>query len=212
VLIEQAQRLADVPGYEAIDAGDTDQLGGKVHIVNQLTLDGSLEELRRLGVTISRDAVTGWNRFDMADGKPWLRIVTAGILPRTATVADLLAYLPTGREFVSAVLSPGPDDTLQVELRGLLSDYDSYRDHQLPLLYAMTAAGECGGTGRLSFGGWTKECFVELFVDVDGAHTTIDDPEQQDIDDDAWQERLGGHETTLAMFRAWQAATPTSSG
>jgi hypothetical protein len=48
-------------------------------------------------------------------------------------------------------------------------------------------------------------------VDVDGDHTTISEPDPQNVDEDDWEVRLGGQELTSAAHEAWQIAHGAAS-
>lgn len=207
VLLDQERRLETVRGYDSLDMGDHDLLGGVIQVRGQHTLDGGLQYLRHVGLEVSAGDVTQ-SEVTEVDGEPWLRIVTGGALPRDATVGQLLDLLVAGDEFVELTATPdtapaGPAVT--VVLRGVLDGYDAFREHRLPLLYAAAAAGALGGTGRLSFIGDTDDEFVALLIDIDGPATSIAEPDPQNLTEEDWQDRLGDFDLTAARHAAWLA-------
>jgi hypothetical protein len=211
-LLAQEDRLAGVYGYDAIDMGDDDLLGSLTTVEKQTTLEGTLAYLHEIGFPVTPSRISHWEAIE-SEGEPAIRFVEAGPLPRDATVADLLGYLSeasaAGREFIEIqTISEGSE----IELRGMLSSYEAYRDHRLPLLYAAAAAGALGGHGQLSFGGESDGEFVVLFVDVDGDHTTISEPDPQDVYEDDWEVRLGGYELTSTLYEAWQIVHGVATG
>lgn len=202
MLRAQHERLRGVEGFAAIDMGDGDLLGCSVTVRGKATFEEALAAVRSI---VDASKIERWSRV-VDEGMDAICIEEAGPLRRDADVADLLAYLrratDEGTEFVDVAAAEGG-----VTLRGFLSSYDEYRHQRMPMVYAIAAAGAQGGGGRLTFLGESEGEFVSLFVDVDGDAITIAEPDPQNLDEDDWNERLGGVEALGREYVAWGKKT-----
>lgn len=195
----QHERLRAVEGFAAIDMGDGDLLGCSVTVRGKATFEEALAAVRSI---VDAAKIERWSRV-VDEGMEAILIEEAGPLRRDADVAELLAYLrraaDEGTEFVAVAATEGG-----ATLRGFLSSYDEYRNHRMPLVYGIAAAAALGGGGRLTLLGESQGEFVSLFVDVDGDALTIAEPDPQNLDEEDWDERLGGVAALGREYVAWE--------
>ncbi|WP_030756607.1 MULTISPECIES: hypothetical protein [unclassified Streptomyces] len=132
-------------------------------------------------------------------------------LPRNATVGDLLAHvrseLANERGFVEILTNSADADAdagAVVAMHGFLPDYDSYRDHRLPMIYAGAAASRLGGEGTVSFLGPADGEYVVTFADFADSVIRISEPDPQDLRERELTERFGGIAVD-DVYRAWKA-------
>lgn len=199
MLRAQHERLRGVKGFDKIDMGDDDLLGCEVTVRGKTSFEEALAVVRSL---VDPARIERWSRV-VDEGMDAIRMEEAGPLRRDADVAELLAYLrrstEEGTEFVEVQGDEG-----KITLRGFLSSYDEYRNHRMPLVYALAAAGAVGGSGRLTFLGESEGEFVTLFVDVGAGAIQIAEPDPQNLDEEDWEERLGGMEALGQAYEAWR--------
>jgi hypothetical protein len=189
-LLAQADLLRRTPGFDALDMGDEDLLGGEMTISKVQTLDEAIAHLHGIGFPVDPETIVETRACTM-DGEPAIWFAQAGALPRTATVGDLLDHLR----------SPGIEDgTVEfrahtgaaVLVHGLLPTYDAYREYRLPLIYAGAAAGTLGAAGTVSFLGESEGEFVATFADCADTLIKIAEPDPQNLVEAELAERFGG--------------------
>ncbi|MER7825716.1 hypothetical protein ABTX85_24515 [Streptomyces sp. NPDC096097] len=156
------------------------------------------------------EPVPGFDGIDMGDDD--LLGEEPRTLPRNATVGDLLAHmqseLANERGFVE-ILQNGADADADadagavVAMHGFLPDYDSYRDHRLPMIYAGAAASRLGGEGSVSFLGPAEGEWVVTFADFTDSAVRISEPDLQDLGERELTERFGGIAVD-DVYRAWR--------
>jgi hypothetical protein len=202
-LSPERARLRGTKGFDALDMGDEDLLGWEMTVAGAKTLDEALSIAR--GFVAKKD-VARWAHFVDEQGRDAVRVEQDGPLPRSATNADLLALLARlardGEQFLEVDVRR---DAGQVAVRGVLSDYDTYRAHRLPWLYAVSSAVCAGGTGSLTLLGESEGEFVATFADAGAGASalTIQEVDPQNLTEEDWEERLGGVEALQQAFAAW---------
>jgi hypothetical protein len=168
------------------------------------TLEDALSYLDAVGFPVERGRIIEW-QSTVEDGKPAVRLVQAGTLPRSATVGDLLAHLQSpGIEhgLVEGLTSDAA--AAAVVIHGFLPDYDAYREYRLPMIYAGVAASQLGAEGTVSFVGPTPGDYVVTFADFHDATIAISEPDPQDLTEEGLVERFGGIDFE-AYYRSWTA-------
>src|SRR5215831_13735890 len=85
VLLAQREYLESAPGFDGVDMGDDDLLGGEITVTEVSTLDEALTYLDAVGLRVDRKRIVEWQRT-VRDEEPAVRFVLAGPLPRSATV------------------------------------------------------------------------------------------------------------------------------
>lgn len=202
-LLAQWEHLKEAPGFNGIDMGDDDLLGGEITVGKQTELDGAIAYLHEIGFPLSKETrIAEWRRT-VSEGDPAVWFATAGTLPRSATVGDLLAHLRSPGIDGGLVEFPAAEDTTVV-IHGFLPDYDAYREYRLPMIYAASAAGQLGGRGTVSFLGPSDGEYVVTFADVNGTSVEISEPDPQDLIEDELTERFGGTDLD-SLYDTWKS-------
>jgi hypothetical protein len=198
VLAEQLDKLREVEGFDGLDMGDDDLLGGEITVKGQTTKEGALEFLEQSGLDADSDAEIEATATEI-DGEPAITLFSKGPLARDASVADLLAYLTAAADEATEVIREGGI----VVARGFLSDYDAYRSYRLPIVYSVGAARDHGAAGRVTFFGESDGEFVATLVDSDGTDIEIREPDPQNMTEDDWNDRLPDLEAIDALASGW---------
>jgi hypothetical protein len=203
VLLAQWEYLEAAPGFDGIDMGDDDLLGGEITVTEVSTLDEALTYLDAVGLRLDRKRIVEWQRT-VREGEPAVSFVLAGPLPRSTTVGDLLIHLQQpGIEHGYVEQLTG--DPAAVMIHGFLPDYDAYRDYRLPMIYAGMAASRLGAEGTVSFLGPTDDGdYVTTFADFQESTGVINEPDPQDLVEEELMECFCGIDFE-AVYRAWQA-------
>jgi hypothetical protein len=202
-LAPQRARLLRTKGFAALDMGDEDLLGWEMTVEGARTLDEALSIARGF---VEKKDVARWAHFVNDAGKDAVRVEQDGPLAREATAADLLALLARTARDGDLFLEVDVDrDAGTASVRGVLPEYDTYRIHRLPWLYALAGAAEVGGRGSLTFLGEAEGEFVATLADLDGTRLSLREEDPQNLTEDDWNERLGDLEEA---HRAWTKAKP----
>ncbi|MFJ9968461.1 hypothetical protein [Streptomyces avermitilis] len=201
-LLVQRDHLEATPGFDAINMGDDDLLGGEITVRQQTELDAAIAYLHQVGFPVDKSRIVEWKRT-VSDGEPAVWFAEAGTLPRSAKVSDLLAHLQSPGIAGGLVESPTTGDTAVV-IHGFLPDYDTYREYRLPMIYAGSAASQLGGRGTVSFLGPSDGEYVVTFADFDGASIEIFEPDPQDLIDEELSERFDSMDWE-GLYHAWKA-------
>ena len=199
-LLAQGDLLRRTPGFEALDMGDDDLLGGEMTVSEVQTLDEAIAYLHRVGLPVDPGTIVE-TRTCAVEGKPAVWLAQAGTLPRTATVGDLLDHLrsPGIEDGTVEFLAHTGDAAI---VHGLLPTYDAYREYRLPLIYAGAAAGILGAAGTVSFLGESEGEFVATFADYADTVIKLMEPDPQNLVEAELVERFGGIDVDEAL-RAW---------
>ncbi len=203
-LLPEYQRLRGAEGFAWLDKGDEDLLGWEMTVEGATTLDEALSIARGF---IEKRHVARWEHFVNEKGADVVRVQQDGPLSRQATCADLLVLLARlARDGAVFSETDVQRDAGKIEVRGVV-DYDGYRTHRLPWLYALSCAVQVGGQGSLTFLGEDEGEFVATFADATGDSVAIREVDPQDLTEDDWEARIGSIATLEETHAAWRAGT-----
>jgi hypothetical protein len=203
-LLPEYQRLRGADGFAWLDMGDEDLLGWEMTVEGATTLDEALAIAQGF---IEKRQVARWEHFVNEKGADAVRVQQDGPLSRQATCADLLALLARmARDGVLFTETEAQRDAGKIEVRGVV-DYDGYRTHRLPWLYALSCAVRAGGQGSLTFLGEDEGEFVTTFADAPGDSVAIREVDPQNLTEDDWEARIGGIATLEEAHAAWRTRT-----
>ncbi|MFF8512814.1 hypothetical protein ACF064_32550 [Streptomyces sp. NPDC015492] len=185
--------------------GDDDLLGGELSVAGQTHLEGALAYLDEIDFSLDEELVVDWCSVSEAAGEPAVRISTAGVLPRGATVGDLLAHLTSSGVAGGVVEYLPHDEDRALVMHGFLPDYDAYREYRLPMIYAGSAASGSGGRGSVSFIGAADGEYVVTFADFSGGVARISEPDPQDLTEQDLSRRFRGADRETLSDR-WRSS------
>ncbi|MFE6814473.1 hypothetical protein [Streptomyces sp. NPDC057675] len=204
-LATQRDSLADAPGFASLDLGDDDLLGGELSVAGQTHLDRALAYLDEIDFSLDEELITGCSAYFTIDGQPAVRILTAGVLPRGATVGDLLDHLSSSGVAGGIVEYLAQDEDTALTVHGFLPDYYTYRDYRLPMIYAGSAASRWGARGSVSFVGPADGEYVVTFADFSGGSAEISEPDPQDVTERDLSRRFRGIDRET-LYNTWRSS------